>query len=313
MPDAPRLGIDPFAPDAKAERIADRPGVHEALRQAGPLVQVEAPAGGPAWIVTDDTLARQVLADPRFAKDPALAPTHWHGHDPSLELPAAHARSMTTLDGPQHRQMRRAHAPMFTRRRILDSRDRITTIARDLLAGLAEESARTRDPVDLAAGFTTHYPLLTVCDLLGIPLTDTGGAMRAGRTMTHDDADQAYAGFADLEAMVRAALHAGHEDSQAHSAVLAQRVRAEFGDVRDDELLYMITGLVFAGQVTTEAFLGFLLAHQLASHLSPADDDVDAFVTETLRLHPPAPSPCGASPPAPWNWPARRCPPAPRS
>ena len=85
MPDAPL--DDPFI--TPGGKIGDRPPVHEALRRRGPLVRVEAPARGPAWIVTDDALAREVLADPRFAKDPGLAPAHWHGLDPSLEPPAA--------------------------------------------------------------------------------------------------------------------------------------------------------------------------------------------------------------------------------
>lgn len=84
--------------------------------------------------------------------------------------------------------------------------------------------------------------------------------------------------------------------------VLAERARAELGDVSDHELLYMITGLIFAGQVTTESFLGFLLAHQLAGHLDAGTGDagtVDAFVTEALRLHPPHRALCtGPEPPA---------------
>ncbi|MGH3937178.1 MAG: cytochrome P450 [Pseudonocardiaceae bacterium] len=285
IPDAPHIANDPFT--VPGGRIGDRPEVHEALRRAGPLVRVQAPAGGPAWIVTDDALAREVLTDPRFAKDPGLAPAQWHGRDPGLEPPAAQVRSLTTLDGPEHLRLRRMHAPAFTRRRVLAGRDRIATIARELLTGLAEESARTGHPADLVAQFVTRYPLGVICDLLGIPLADLALAARTSEIMIHGDAEQAYAGFADLEAMVAAALRASHErNTGTLTDTLAERARAELGDVSDRELLYMITGLVFAGQVTTESFLGFLLAHQLAGHL---DADTDAFVTEVLRLHPPAP------------------------
>ncbi|MGH3887630.1 MAG: cytochrome P450 [Pseudonocardiaceae bacterium] len=288
VPDAPRIADDPFT--APGGWIGDRPMVHETLRRAGPLVQVEAPAGGPAWIITDDALAREVLADPRFAKDPGLAPAHWHGRDPGLQPPASQLRSLTILDGAEHRRLRSAHAPAFTRRRLLAERDRIATIARELLTGLAEESARTGHPTDLVAQFVTRYPLMVICDLLGVPLADPALAARASQAMTHGDAAQAYAGFADLEAMVAAAIRA-ERNAGTLTDVLAERIRAELGDVSDHELLYMITGLIFAGQVTTESFLGFLLAHQLAGHLGATDagEAVDTFLTEVLRLHPPAP------------------------
>ncbi len=290
MPDASQITDDPFA--TPPGRIGDRPRVHEALRRAGPLVRVEAPAGGPAWIVTDDALAREVLADPRFAKDPGLAPPHWHGRDPSLERPAAQVRSLTTLDGAEHRRLRSVHAPAFTRRRVLAGSDRIASIARDLLTELAEESDRTGQPADLIAQFVTRYPLMAICDLLGVPLADPTLAAQVAQAITHSDAEHAYAGFAELEVMVTAAIRASRErNTGTLTDVLAERAQAELGDVPEHELLYMITGLIFAGQVTTESFLGFLLAHQLAGDLAPTDgaDDIEAFVTEALRLYPPAP------------------------
>lgn len=63
-PDRPNLSQCP------ASGIGVQASIHSRLREAGPLVEVETPAGGPAWVVTDDALARQVLADPRFAKIP---------------------------------------------------------------------------------------------------------------------------------------------------------------------------------------------------------------------------------------------------
>lgn len=297
MADVPRIPGDPFT--SPGRRIADRPEMHETMRRAGPVVCVEAPAGGPAWVITDETLARQVLADTRFVKDPARAPAHWHGRDPGLEPPAAEVRALTTLDGPEHRCLRRVHAPAFTRRRVLAHRDRIAAIARDLLTELAERSAGSGQPIDLIADFASRYPLMVICDLLGVPLADLDRAAHASHLMTHGDIDNARAGLAELESFVAATIRASHEHDIGTTLtdLLAERTRAVLGEVDDDELLYMITGLIFAGQVTTESFLGFLLAHQLAGDLgSTADsnnkneaDAVEAFVTETLRLYPPAP------------------------
>src|SRR5690349_8386905 len=74
------------------------------MRAAGPLVRIGAPAGGPVWVVTDADLARRVLTDPRFAKDPALAPAGWDRRSAGLEPTAAEQRSLTTPTG--HRTTR---------------------------------------------------------------------------------------------------------------------------------------------------------------------------------------------------------------
>jgi hypothetical protein len=60
----------PLTPFAPLDRGVDEPDpVRPALRAAGAVVEVEAPAGGPVWIVTDDTVARAALVDPRISKD----------------------------------------------------------------------------------------------------------------------------------------------------------------------------------------------------------------------------------------------------
>ena len=76
---APHVDVDPFA---AGERALDEPDPGgEAMRAAGPIVRVDAPAGGPVWIITEDALARAVLVDPRVVKDPAFAPAGWDEPD----------------------------------------------------------------------------------------------------------------------------------------------------------------------------------------------------------------------------------------
>ena len=284
MRDVRHIGADPFA--SQGERIGDRPRVHDVMRRAGAVVRVEAPAGGPAWIVTDDAVAREVLTDERFAKDPALAPAHWHGRDAGLEPPASEVRSLTTVDGAEHRRLRRVHTPAFARRRLLEGRERIARIARDLLGGLREETARTGRPADLVADFAPRYPLMVICDMLGVPLTDLDRATGASRAMVEGAAEKAWVGMAQLEEMVRAS-RAEPGRAEGLADILADGARAELGGVTDREVLHMIAGLIFAGQITTQSFLGPLVAHQLAGDLG--DGDADAFVAEALRLHPPVP------------------------
>jgi hypothetical protein len=79
-----------LAPFASVDRGIDEPDpVRAALRAAGPVVRVGAPAGGSVWIVTDEAVARAALVDPRITKDPAWAPTAWDPQVAGLEPPAA--------------------------------------------------------------------------------------------------------------------------------------------------------------------------------------------------------------------------------
>ncbi|MGH3824729.1 MAG: cytochrome P450 [Pseudonocardiaceae bacterium] len=295
MSAAPRVGVDPFT--CPVQSIQRKPEVHDALRKGGPIVEANAPAGGPAWVITEDSLARQVLVDPRFIKDPELAPASWHGVEDGLDFPAPELRPFTliTVDGEDHRKLRRIHGPAFNPRRLSASSERIAGITRDLLTELAQSSEQAGEPTELIGGFAYHFPLLVICDLLGVPVTDpvmvrtvisTQKAIALG---TAGDEEPDPAALEKVLGQTVQAAREGGRDSM--TRVLYERVCAEFGDVPDEYLIYMIIGLIFAGHDTTGSFLGFLLAHVLAGHLDP-DADADAvtdFIDETLRLHPPVP------------------------
>ncbi|MGW7019200.1 cytochrome P450 [Streptomyces decoyicus] len=281
MLNAPHLdGIDPFAATVRGITAPDP--VHAALRAAGPLVQVDAPAGGPAWIVTDDVLAREVLADPRIVKDPACAPPGWDRHSAGLEQTAAEQPSLTTLDGPEHAALRRAHAPLLNAKRIRAQSDRVHAIARELLTELAAE----RTVIDLMAGFTTRYPLTVLLDLLGIPLGEVGRAADACRRMLgNEPGDQKRA----IDALTALAASGLGDGGRGLAAELRDRAPAH---TTRDQLQYHLFALIFAGQLTTDAALGTLIARALANGPRPAPSDEegrDDLVDETLRQHPPAP------------------------
>ncbi|WP_432142995.1 cytochrome P450 [Streptomyces sp. bgisy084] len=281
MRHAPHLdGIDPFA--ATVRRLTDPDPVRAALRAAGPLVQVDAPAGGRAWIVTEDALAREVLIHPRIAKDPAFAPPGWDRHTAGLEQTAAEQPSLTTLDGPGHTALRRAHAPLLNARRIRAQSGRIHTIARRLLTALGAG----RTTADLMAGFTTRYPLTVLLDLLGIPLDRVDRAAEGCRQMFGTEPGTQGRAIAALAELAAAGLD---RDGRGLAAELRDRVPAH---TTRSQLQYHLFGLIFAGQLTTDAALGVLIARVLATglHRAPADRaDLDALIRDTLRQHPPAP------------------------
>jgi cytochrome P450 len=258
--------LDPFVPTVRG--IAEPNPVHDMLRAAGPLVRVAAPAGGPAWVVTDYALARQVLAHPDIAKDPAFAPPGW---GPMPEPTAAEQMSLTTLDGPEHARLRQAHTPLFTARRMQEHAGRMREIARDLLSEAAT--------ADLTEDFTIRYPLAVLCDLLGVPMNRVDDAIVACRRMFSDnpvEVAMAMGGFAQLAA----------------AALVGDGLAAELRDRVPDgtseaDLQYLIFTLLFAGQLTTDTALGFVIAYELGGDLRgrPSDE----IVREATRRHPSAP------------------------
>ncbi|MFI9046028.1 cytochrome P450 [Streptomyces sp. NPDC053427] len=285
MLNAPYLdGVDPFA--ATLRGLTEPDPVHAALRAAGPIVQVDAPAGGRAWIVTDSTTAREVLNDPRIAKDPAFAPPGWDRRTAGLEQTAAEQPSLTTLDGPDHADLRRAHAPLLNAQRIREQSDRIHAIARKLLTELAAD----RTEIDLMAGFTTRYPLTVLLDLLGIPLDYVDQAADACRRMLSNQPGAQGSAIAALTELAASGL----DNGQGLAAELRDRVPAH---TTQEQLQYHLFALIFAGQLTTDAALGTLMARALAGglHQNSVDEGgvgqggIDELVRETLRQHPPAP------------------------
>ncbi|WP_240157632.1 cytochrome P450 [Pseudonocardia broussonetiae] len=242
----------------------------------GPVVVAEAPGGGPAYVVTDHDLARAVLVDPRIGKDPALAPPSWDRWTSGLEPTAAEQPSLTTLDGPAHAALRRAHAPLLSARRAAAFAPRIREIARGLLADAAREPV-----VDLAADFTTRYPLTVLCELLGVPLDEIDRAAEACRGVLAGDPAATGRAMATYGELAASALAPGRTG-------LAAELRDTVPDgTSTGTLHYLIFTLLFAGQLTTDPAAGFLLADALdgGRREVPADD----LVRDVLRRHPPAP------------------------
>lgn len=272
--------ITPFVPTERG--ITQHKQTHAALRAAGPLVRVDAPAGGSAWIVTEEALARQVLTDPRIVKDPAMAPLDWDRQLAGLERPSAEQAALTTLDGPAHAQLRKAHAPMFSARGISRYYDRMVAIARDLLADLAE-SVPAGSAVDLTVDFTTRFPVSVVCEVLGIPAKYVDQTMTACRDMFNPDPEAHRAALATFNELADAALEAG----DGVAAELRDRLPADTGL---DDLRYFIFLIIFAGQPTMDSSLGYLVANLLHDGVPDTDrKTLDGFVQEALRRQPPAP------------------------
>ncbi|MCX5071088.1 cytochrome P450 [Streptomyces sp. NBC_00513] len=148
-------------------------------QQGGGLHRATMPYGGQAWLAIRYEDVRQILADPRFSRSAANT-----GQAPRLSSEVLPSSSMMAMDAPEHTRIRRILAKHFTVPRIEALRGRATTLVDQLIDNMTGSK-----PADLLTGLALPFPLLMVCELLGVPaegrdtFADFSAALRS-RTMS---------------------------------------------------------------------------------------------------------------------------------
>ena len=133
------------------------------LRASRPMAKVRMPMDATAWYATRYEDVKQLIADSRLIR-PTI--NDWPARPDSDDGPRL--VTMAELEGPRHLALRRAVASAFSSRAVRDRLPRLRALAEHLLEEF-EEGGR---PGDLVAGFTEPFPLLVLCDLVGIPSQD---------------------------------------------------------------------------------------------------------------------------------------------
>ncbi|MFI8436029.1 cytochrome P450 [Streptomyces sp. NPDC079020] len=149
----------PFGP-------ADRLNVDAKLAEIcgeQPVLRVNLPYGGEAWLVTRHADAKIVLADPRFSRAAAV------GEDvPRTVSAGLPSTSMMSMDPPEHSRLRRRVANAFTVRRVEALRPR----AQQIMDGLLDNMIAAGPSADLTKMLTWPLPITMICELLGVPVAD---------------------------------------------------------------------------------------------------------------------------------------------
>ncbi|MFI9366849.1 cytochrome P450 [Kitasatospora sp. NPDC053057] len=135
------------------------------LRESRPMARVRLPMDATAWYATRYEDVRELLADPRLIR-PTI--NDWPPRPGQATDDGPRLITMAELDGPRHVALRRAIASAFSFRAVRDRLPRIRELAEHLL----EEFEEVGRAGDLVAGFTEPFPLLVLCDLVGIPFQD---------------------------------------------------------------------------------------------------------------------------------------------
>ncbi|MEV5680079.1 cytochrome P450 [Streptomyces sp. NPDC052179] len=154
------------------------------LRGQGPVVSVELPGGIPAWSVVDHAVAKRVLTDPRFVKNPQRWPAFAAGEIPA-DWPLISwvvMDNMTTHDNADHNRLRKLISQAFTPRRVDETRPLVEKITAELLDGLAD--VPPGEVVDLKGRFAYALPAAVICDMFGVPAESRAEVLRGGEVTT---------------------------------------------------------------------------------------------------------------------------------
>lgn len=144
----------------------DPPGEFAALRTE-PIRPMSYPDGHVGWLVTGHQQVRAVYADPRFTARIELMHYPFPG-GVVTEIPPAPPGFFTSMDPPEHTRYRRLLAGSFTVRRMALLTRRVEEIAVEYLDAMR----RKGPPAELVQDYAYPVPVLTICELLGVPRAD---------------------------------------------------------------------------------------------------------------------------------------------
>lgn len=152
---------------------ADTHGETKRLREQGPIARVELQDGVLAWSVHDYAIAKQIMGDERFSKNPRKNwPAYINGEIsngwPLITWVAMD--TMATQDGADHARLRKLLLKAFTERRVEAMKPHIWKTVETLLDDMATAAAEAEDGIiDLKGWFHAELPTRLMCDLFGVP------------------------------------------------------------------------------------------------------------------------------------------------
>jgi cytochrome P450 len=203
------------------------------------------------------------------------------------------SRWMLFVDPPDHSRLRGAVSRTFTPKRVAEHAPRVQAIADELLANLAQQGSP-----DFVKSFASPFPVFVIADILGVP--------RDRFDWLHETSSE-IAGLLELmRPFDQTSMNRRFEELHVElSHLIEQRRRSPCDDLisaltndpssetSTDDLIALITTLMFAGHETTTSLLGNSIVALAAnpdqrSLLREQPRLVDNAVEELLRYDTPA-------------------------
>lgn len=273
------------------------------MRQGGALIPIPNPMGGTsqqAWMTTRMDETMQVLKNQAlFTVDPnklsekndlreSLAEA-----DPSAPATFFTGKSMLFVDEPDHRRLRMLVSKAFTPRYMEGLRPRIQEMADELL-----DQVQDKGEMDVVKDYAYPLPINVISEMLGIPKDDRpkiqvwSNALARGLGFGFQDPEAAKHMRAFGEYTVQlVAKKRSHPADDLISQLVA--IEEEGDRLSEEELISMITLLIFAGHETTSNLIStgtlMLLDHPEEMERLKKDPSLaSSAVEELLRFNGPA-------------------------
>lgn len=287
------------------ENVKDQFAIFEQMRSRGSVVPVPNPMGGSeqTWIITRMDVAMEVLKDhSRFTVDMnSIDSDNDIRKNLSGELDSSEpqtfftGKSMLFVDEPDHRRLRSLVSKAFTPRYMESLRPRVQEIADELI-----NQVEGKGEMDLVKDYAYPFPINVISEMLGVPQEDRpqihvwSEAIAKGLGFGKQDpeVEQHLRSFAEYTAQLVANKRVEPSDDLISQLIAIE----EEGDrLNEDELISMITLLIFAGHETTSNLIAtgsyLLLTHpEQLEQLKQNLNLVPSAVEELLRFNGPATS-----------------------
>jgi cytochrome P450 len=224
----PKVLNDPFA-------------AYAAARESMALARLLIP-GFQMWAVTRHEQARSMLGDDRFELNansfmrPPGIPEHC----------LRYMRTMSEMDGPEHKRLRRLVTPAFSPRRAAAFRPRMERIVDRLL----DDLARLSGPVDLLEHFARPLPMDVICELVGIPEADRPQWRKYGAIVASGVGEDFTSAIPAIIDGAKAAV--ARRRAEPADDLLSVLIETQDDDrMSDNELVTLVWHLMLAGQTPT--------------------------------------------------------------
>jgi cytochrome P450 len=274
---------------ASQDYFRDPAAAIEKLRASGPVVEVRFPIIGKVWATTTQALADRVLKDTAtftIRKDNGdVAGLRWWMPGIVRTL----AKSMLSMDEPDHKRLRDIVDEAFRRRAVLDMEPHIQALGDQL----ADELFAGGSPADLVERYARKLPLSVISELLGLPLADRAKFTAWAGGFTRFTGALGFLGMIPKILAMRRYLgrHLETVRRQGGEGLIAElvRVEKEGGQISPDEIVAMVFLLLFAGHETTTHLISgsvfeLLKNPGLRDWLEEDWSRVDLAVEEFLRF-----------------------------
>ncbi|MGI9065051.1 MAG: cytochrome P450 family protein [Pyrinomonadaceae bacterium] len=227
------------------------------LRNSQPVYRTTLPDKTPVWLIARYEDVAGLLRDERFVKNRRTAMTSEQLRKmpwvPPMFRPLE--RNMLDLDPPDHTRLRALVHKAFTPNLIGQMRDRIQTLADELLEGLGHKGE-----MDLINDYALPLPLTIITEILGVPTSDRDKFHKWSKAVVSLTSPKATLRVIPSVWMfiryLRRFFRERRRDPQDDLASALIQAEEAGDKLSEDELLAMVFLLLIAGHETTVNLIG---------------------------------------------------------